>query len=898
MSKIVIALICIFLTSTLFCGCIDLKLFHTTNDDSTDHSTHPNQSGVDKEILIWGIPEETSTNIQSIFNTNNIPTQYVSTTELLNHELTFGTYKVLLLYGCTSWGGDPRIPIDIQNKIKELVSTGEIGLIGFHDIIWSLGGYDDSQNTVLEEVFGGSVNSRFFNQTFQIVDRSHPLSQGVPTTFTAPISEGIAGTWDQHAHIIATIQNNPAIVAHEYQNGRTVWFVNGHNGEGFDDKNIQQLMVNAYYWVQGTGIVPTKQGANSTNNLRASISPTTVTMDVGQSQLFTSITLNGTWPFTFQWYLNGDPQPGATDGTWTFTPTSSGSYAVYVNVTDSAGATNTSNTVQCLVYCQVEFSETDLPVGASWSVSFNSASFPYQTKSSTSNSITFSVPDGNYYFSVAPPVGYIVPPDQAIGAVTVNGENINMPTVTFSLNPIEMDTAWNDVKDSYNFSNPRSPWGDARGVCYGMTSTAVMYFMRNTLRYTSYPWFPSQSPAAASTSDLKIILRYNVPIFGSYFDTLNNASLALMFNHVYFYNYFNPSGWFPVEWKNRQLINLFENMTFLQPVVLNLGRIEPLVPNKDRGWFHSVVAVGTKPETFNGIPTGIVDIYIYDPNHPQTRQTATYDTNTGNFLYKDPDVKYLPPEIPGVINGTYNLFYVVNPPDMLPHEGVTPENYTGVWSEEPHWLKGSVTGYYIVIADKPVTVTANNNGQTDKFGTWGDSRTFIQGIPNSSGIEEGNVQVYAIPSDIDIAISDPSLGQSGLLITRVANESGQPVGYGYLVNAATTQGSLNFIVIPSSSGLSIISRNETFNTSVTFFYATQQGYSIYQSSVIPVSPMQKLNFTVTNWQMLNSTSPSPVILTSNRTNIPPTTPKLIPGFELIIAVCAIALVLLWKRKRI
>lgn len=76
--------------------------------------------------------------------------------------------------------------------------------------------------------------------------------------------------------------------------------------------------------------------------LSVSISPTAVTMNVSMSQQFNSTVSNGTPPYFLQWYLNGTAVSGATGFKWTFTPTSSGSYKVYLNVTDSAGVIATS----------------------------------------------------------------------------------------------------------------------------------------------------------------------------------------------------------------------------------------------------------------------------------------------------------------------------------------------------------------------------------------------------------------------------------------------------------------------------------------------------------------------------------------------------------------------------
>ena len=94
----------------------------------------------------------------------------------------------------------------------------------------------------------------------------------------------------------------------------------------------------------------------------AVISPTQVRMDLGQTQAFGASPLGGKSPYSYQWYLNDSAVLGANSQNWTFTPTTTEHYKVYVNVTDSLNTQIKSNSV------------TDIIVYPSPSVSISPAS--------------------------------------------------------------------------------------------------------------------------------------------------------------------------------------------------------------------------------------------------------------------------------------------------------------------------------------------------------------------------------------------------------------------------------------------------------------------------------------------------------------------------------------------
>jgi hypothetical protein len=83
--------------------------------------------------------------------------------------------------------------------------------------------------------------------------------------------------------------------------------------------------------------------------LSVGISPTSVSLDIGQSQVFTSDVSGGAPPYIYQWYQNGTQVSGAYGSTWKFTAVSAASYMVYLEVNDSAGIHAKSNTVTVTV---------------------------------------------------------------------------------------------------------------------------------------------------------------------------------------------------------------------------------------------------------------------------------------------------------------------------------------------------------------------------------------------------------------------------------------------------------------------------------------------------------------------------------------------------------------------
>jgi len=83
--------------------------------------------------------------------------------------------------------------------------------------------------------------------------------------------------------------------------------------------------------------------------LSVSISPTSATVNIGGSVTFTSTVSGGVPPYSYQWYFDDSPVPGATSSSWTYTPPSASIHYVHVEVTDSEGNSFQSDPARVVV---------------------------------------------------------------------------------------------------------------------------------------------------------------------------------------------------------------------------------------------------------------------------------------------------------------------------------------------------------------------------------------------------------------------------------------------------------------------------------------------------------------------------------------------------------------------
>ncbi len=158
----------------------------------------------------------------------------------------------------------------------------------------------------------------------------------------------------------------PGLSVHNQVNGRTQTEFDRQDAEIDEaaavrifsfDLNNQIVTASTYSVPSSTWITDLGSSYSFSTNLvstpvstpTVSITPTFVRMDLGQSQTFDSSVVGGVPPYSYQWYMNGAAVSGAVGADWTFTPTQSGQYSIYLNAVDSLNNQVKSNVVSDIV---------------------------------------------------------------------------------------------------------------------------------------------------------------------------------------------------------------------------------------------------------------------------------------------------------------------------------------------------------------------------------------------------------------------------------------------------------------------------------------------------------------------------------------------------------------------
>jgi hypothetical protein len=227
--------------------------------------------------------------------------------------------------------------------------------------------------------------------------------------------------------------------------------------------------------------------------LSVSVAPTgPLSMDAGQTQLFTAAASGGTGALFYQWYLDSAVVSGQTSSTYSYTGVL-GSHSVYVRVTDSASppVSVNSNTVSVTVSSALSVSVAPvgplvLSVGQSQTftatVSGGTGTKSYQwyldsavVSGQTSSTYTYTYPTALGSHTI-----YVKVTDSATTPATVQSSAVSIglkPILSVSISPISSVTLY-----------------------LGQTQSFIASASGGSNSYSRYQWYSNGSPLSGQTS--------------------------------------------------------------------------------------------------------------------------------------------------------------------------------------------------------------------------------------------------------------------------------------------------------------------------------------------------------------------------------------------------------------
>ena len=441
-------------------------------------------------------------------------------------------------------------------------------------------------------------------------------------------------------------------------------------------------------------------------------------------------------------------------------------------------------------------------------------------------------------------------PDTILAGVTFsNNTHTYHDTGGFELNVSTVDATGNEVyrvlsisvgtqivfnwlppRDTYPFDNYESYWATG-GDCYGVSSSEILYWEHDIAGWASAPLLPQTG--ATSTSQL-------VAPTDPYND-LNAVTLAIMDHQTHdpgnLDTPFYYLGGLLAMWYG----NVQNDLAAGEPSLISLG-------NND---LHAVIVYGQQTYA-----NGTVEFDISDPNVPEQTTHAWYIPSTESFTYSAAGFTWHEfAQTDGMHPSELNADWWG--PSFLPEGWWTSTDYTS-----------SSDGWYFVTGGEPLTVEASTSSSSltgdDFFGVPGDSQSFSGGIAGSTGVEESDVQSYALPNTPGVTynVVDPSNGTSGLSILLSQNTSGVTTVRGFDLTL-NSSGEHVFNATPNPNGFTMVLGNEAMQGDVGFEDLTPTGGTEFYASGLDFPAGATVSFNVTDWSGLNgTTSPVEVVVTA------------------------------------
>jgi peptidoglycan/xylan/chitin deacetylase (PgdA/CDA1 family) len=307
-------------------------------------------------------------------NTDSLVSQYYrSARDVYNHQIVLQLpYSQFHLPADAGDGGDPGLLSSLQAIVNQVYSTNAWAVIYFHQILPNVANSPEVINSQTFASFLDYIQSKGV-QTLT-VNKALDLASPPGSIAISPISVGM--DIGQSQTFSSSISGLNQIISYQ-------WYLNSSAVSGATTPNWTfrpSSTGNFIVYLNVTDNLGHQVQSNIVTNIvvysqpSVSVNPSVVNLTSVMSQTFVSTVLGGNPPYTYQWYLNGTALSAATNANYMFAPTLTGIYNFYVNVTDNAAITVSSNnsTVKVVPPTNVAITPTQLILYTGQPQTFNS----------------------------------------------------------------------------------------------------------------------------------------------------------------------------------------------------------------------------------------------------------------------------------------------------------------------------------------------------------------------------------------------------------------------------------------------------------------------------------------------------------------------------------------------
>jgi hypothetical protein len=362
-----------------------------------------------------------------------------------------------------------------------------------------------------------------------------------------------------------------------------------------------------------------------------SVSPASTNIPIGGSQQFNSTLSGGVAPYSYQWYYaNGTAISGATTSTLIYKTNLTGTYSIYLNVTDSLNFKSQSNTAIINVYSQpgVTINPTSVNMKVGSIQPFNSTL--------TGGLIPYTF---QWYYSNGTIIIGATNPNISYKANSTGTYNIYL-NVTDSLNSkTQSNTATINVYSQPSVTiNPNSV-----NITVGNTQQFNSNVTGGLAPYT-YQWYYSNGTAVSSATSSTLLFKANstgiYTIYLNATDTLNSKTQS---NTAAIYVYSQPS--------------VFINPTSVKITVgtlqqFNSTAIGGLIPYAYQWYLNDTAITGATSSVWNFTPTvaGHYKVYLNVTDALNFKIQSNIVTDI--TVYSEPTVSINPISVKMVVGNT------------------------------------------------------------------------------------------------------------------------------------------------------------------------------------------------------------------------------------------------------